>query len=152
VYVAVWRERLWRPFCEAIGEPGLADDPRFATREARLARRAELTALLEGVFRRATVAEWMTRLEARDVLCVPVNDYADLPVDQAVQATGMLVEQDHPRAGRIRTLATPIRFSETPGSIRAPSPMLGEHTDAVLGEAGLSAAEVAELRRQKVIA
>jgi crotonobetainyl-CoA:carnitine CoA-transferase CaiB-like acyl-CoA transferase len=151
VYVAVWRDRLWRPFCEAIGDSALADDPRFATREGRLARRAELTTLLESVFRQATVREWMERLEARDVLCAPVNRYADLPGDPAVSASGMLVDEDHPRAGRIRTLATPIRFSETPGSIRTPSPTLGQHTDAVLGEAGVTAAELAHLRRQKVI-
>ena len=151
VYVAVWRDRLWRPFCEAIGDPALADDPRFATREARLARRAELTALLEAVFRRATVREWMERLEARDVLCAPVNRYADLPGDPAVRATGMLTDEEHPRAGRIRTLATPIRFSETPGTIRAPAPRLGEHTEAVLVEAGVTAAELRELRRQNVI-
>ena len=151
VYVAVWRDRLWRPFCEAIGHPALADDPRFATREARLARRAELTALLESVFRGATVGEWMQRLEAREVLCAPVNDYAGLPGDPAVSATGMLIEEDHPRAGRIRTLATPIRFSETPGSVRTPSPTLGEHTEPVLSEAGVTASELAELRRQKVI-
>jgi len=152
VYVAVWRDRLWRPFCEAIGDPALADDPRFATREARLARRAELTALLESVFRQATVRDWMERLEARDILCAPVNGYGDLPADEAVRATGMLVEEKHPRAGRIRTLAPPIRFSETPGSIRTPSPTLGEHTDAVLAEAGVTPAELAHLRRQKVIA
>ena len=151
VYVAVWRDRLWRPFCEAIGRTALADDPRFATREARLERRAELTTLLESVFREATVAEWMARLEARDVLCVPVNDYADLPADAAVRATGMLIEEQHPRAGRIRTLAPPIRFSATPGGIRTPSPALGEHTDSVLREAGVAPAELAELRRQKVI-
>lgn len=152
VYVAVWRDRLWRPFCEAIGEAGLADDPRFATREARLERRAELTALLEALFRQGTVAEWMARLEARDVLCVPVNRYADLPADPAVQASGMLTDEEHPRAGHIRTLATPIRFSETPGSIRTPSPMLGEHTEAVLADAGVTPAELAHLKRQKVIA
>jgi len=152
VYVAVWRDRLWRPFCEAIGQPALVDDPRFATREARLERRTELTALLESVFRAGTVVEWMARLEARDVLCVPVNGYADLPADPAVQASGMLIEQDHPRAGRIRTLAPPIRFSETPGSIRTPSPALGEHTDVVLGAAGVTVAELAHLKRQKIIA
>jgi crotonobetainyl-CoA:carnitine CoA-transferase CaiB-like acyl-CoA transferase len=151
VYVAVWRDRLWRPFCEAIGRPALADDPRFATREARLERRTELTALLESVFREATVVEWMERLEARDVLCVPVNGYADLPADPAVRASGMLIEEEHPRAGRIRTLAPPIRFSETPGSIRTPAPALGEHTDAVLTAAGVTAAELAHLKRQKVI-
>jgi len=64
----------------------------------------------------------------------------------------MIVEEAHPRAGRIRTLATPIRFSETPGGIRTPSPTLGQHTDTVLAEAGLTTGELAELRRQKVIA
>lgn len=152
VYVAVWRERLWRPFCEAIGHAALADDPRFATREARLARRDELTALLEPIFREATVQEWMARLEARDVLCAPVNRYADLPSDPAVQATGMLTDETHPRAGRIRTLAPPIRFSETPGAIRTPAPALGEHTDVVLGAAGVGPDELAHLRRQKIIA
>ena len=151
VYVAVWRDRLWRPFCEAIGQPALADDPRFATREARLERRVELTALLESVFRQATVLDWMTRLEARDVLCVPVNRYADLPADPAVRASGMLIDEHHPRAGRIRTLAPPIRFSETPGSIRTPSPALGEHTDAVLSAAGVTPAALAYLKMQKVI-
>ena len=151
VYVAVWRERLWRPFCEAIGDPTLADDPRFATREARLARRAELTTRLESIFREATVREWMERLEARDVLCAPVNRYADLPGDPAVGATGMLTDEAHPRAGRIRTLAPPIRFSETPGSIRTPAPTLGEHTDVVLREAGITPQELADLRRQRAI-
>jgi crotonobetainyl-CoA:carnitine CoA-transferase CaiB-like acyl-CoA transferase len=152
VYVAVWRDRLWRPFCEAIGQPALTDDPRFVTREARLERRTELTALLESIFREAPVVEWMARLEARDVLCVPVNGYADLPANPAVRASAMLIEEDHPRAGRIRTLAPPIRFSETPGSIRTPSPALGEHTDAVLSAAGVTATELAHLNRQKVIA
>jgi crotonobetainyl-CoA:carnitine CoA-transferase CaiB-like acyl-CoA transferase len=151
VYVAVWVDRLWRPFCEAIGQPALADDPRFATRPDRLQRRAELTALLADVFAGATVQEWMARLEAREVLCAPVNDYADLPNDPAVRATGMLVEQEHPRAGRFTTLDTPIRLSRTPGTIRTPSPMLGEHTETVLREAGLDLQEIARLREAKVV-
>jgi crotonobetainyl-CoA:carnitine CoA-transferase CaiB-like acyl-CoA transferase len=151
VYVAVWIDRLWQPFCEAIGEPALASDARYATRADRLARRAELTERLAKVFAARTVADWMARLEAHDVLCAPVNRYADLPHDAQVRATGMLVEQDHPRAGRFRTLDTPIRFSSTPGTIRAPAPALGEHTEAVLAESGFSAAEVAELRKGGVI-
>jgi formyl-CoA transferase/CoA:oxalate CoA-transferase len=151
VYVAVWVDRLWTPFCEAIGRPDLAGDPRFATRAARLGRRAELTALLADVFRSHTVGEWMKRLEARDVLCAPVNRYADLPSDPQVMASGMLVEQEHPRAGRLRTLDTPIRFNRTPGGIRTPAPALGEHTDSVLTEAGLAPAEVARLRSSGVI-
>jgi crotonobetainyl-CoA:carnitine CoA-transferase CaiB-like acyl-CoA transferase len=81
------------------------------------------------------------------VLCAPVNRYADLPRDPQILASGMLVEQEHPRAGRFRTLDTPIRFSLTPGTLRAPAPALGEHTDEVLTEAGMTKEEIAALRR-----
>ena len=151
VYVAVWIDRLWAPFCAAIERPGLATDGRFATRADRLQRRAELTALLAEIFRGRRVAEWMATLEAHDVLCAPVNRYADLPDDPQVRATGLIVEQDHPRAGRFRTLDTPIRLGLTPGSIRTPAPALGEHSDAVLTEAGLAPAEIAGLRAAGVV-
>jgi len=151
VYVAVWIDRLWAPFCAAIERPGLATDGRFATRADRLQRRAELTALLAEIFRGRRVAEWMATLEAHDVLCAPVNRYADLPDDPQVRATGLIVEQDHPRAGRFRTLDTPIRLGLTPGGIRTPAPALGEHSDAVLTEAGLAPAEIAGLRATGVV-
>jgi crotonobetainyl-CoA:carnitine CoA-transferase CaiB-like acyl-CoA transferase len=151
VYVAVWIDRLWTPFCEAVERPAVATDARFATRADRLRNRTELTALLAEVFRGRTVADWMARLEARDVLCAPVNRYADLPRDPQVIATGLIVEQEHPRAGRFRTLDTPIRFDRTPGGIRTPAPALGEHTDAALGEAGLTPAEIAKLRESGVV-
>jgi crotonobetainyl-CoA:carnitine CoA-transferase CaiB-like acyl-CoA transferase len=98
------------------------------------------------------VKDWMAELQARDVLCAPVNRYADLPGDPQVVAGGMLVDEQHPRAGRLRTLAPPIRFSRTPGGVRAPAPALGEHTDAVLGEIGVGADERACLRAVGVIA
>ena len=151
VYVAVWLDRLWAPFCDAIGDPSLARDPRFATRVDRVQRRAELTAELAPVFRTRTVADWMARLEAQDVLCAPVNRYADLPRDPQIVASRLIVEQEHPRAGRFRTLDTPIRFDRTPGGIRTPAPGLGEHTDVVLAEAGLTRAEIAGLRKSGTI-
>jgi formyl-CoA transferase/CoA:oxalate CoA-transferase len=151
VYVAVWLDRLWGPFCEAIGDPALARDARFATRVDRVQRRAELTAELAPVFRRRTVADWMARLEAHDVLCAPVNRYADLPRDPQIAASRLIVEQEHPRAGRFRTLDTPIRFERTPGEIRTPAPELGEHTDTVLEEVGMSVDEIAGLRKSGTI-
>jgi crotonobetainyl-CoA:carnitine CoA-transferase CaiB-like acyl-CoA transferase len=152
IYVAVWIDRLWEPFCAAIERPRLAADPRFATRADRRTRRAELTGLLADVFRERAVADWMARLEAHDVLCAPVNRYADLPADPQVRATKLIVEQHHPRAGRFRTLDTPIRFERSPGGIRTPAPALGEHTDAVLAEAGLTADEIGRLRASGVVA
>jgi crotonobetainyl-CoA:carnitine CoA-transferase CaiB-like acyl-CoA transferase len=152
IYVAVWIERLWRPFCAAIDRAPLADDPRFATGEARLRHRKELAGLLETVFPERTVGDWMARLEARDVLCAPVNRYADVPDDPQIRASGLLVEQEHPRAGRLRTLAPPVRFGRTPGGIRTPAPALGEHTEALLREAGVDDGEIAHLRAAGVVA
>jgi len=151
IYVAAWLDRLWPPFCAALEREALADDPRFATRADRLRNREALVAEVAPVFRQRTVKEWMTGLEKHDVLCAPVNRYADLADDPQVRATGMLVPQEHPRAGHLTTLGTPIRLSRTPGEIREPAPALGEHTDAVLGEAGLAAEEIARLRATGIV-
>ncbi len=152
IYVAVWVDRLWPPFCTAIERPALATDPRFSSRQHRLSHRPELVALLEPVFLERPVKEWMARLEKHGVLCAPVNRYADLPTDSQVLASGMLVPEDHPRAGRLTTLDTPIRFSRTPGGIRTHAPALGEHTDEVLRQAGVTPDEIARLRAAQVVA
>jgi crotonobetainyl-CoA:carnitine CoA-transferase CaiB-like acyl-CoA transferase len=142
LFVAVWVERLWSPFCAAIGRERLAEDPRFAARRDRLKNRAELDAILAEVFLQRTVAEWMDILERADVLCAPINDYADLLRHPQVMASDMIVEQDHPRAGRFKTIATPVKLGATPGSIRTPAPALGEHSRDVLGEAGFTRDEI----------
>jgi len=152
IYVAVWVERLWPPFCAAIERPELETDGRFAGRDDRVRHRRELIALLEPTFLTRPVKEWMARLERHEVLCAPVNRYADLPTDPQVIASRMLVPEDHPRAGRLTTLSTPIRFSRTPGRIREHAPALGEHTDEILREAGLTPDEIARLREKKVVA
>jgi crotonobetainyl-CoA:carnitine CoA-transferase CaiB-like acyl-CoA transferase len=151
VFVAVWVDRLWRPFCEAIGRPELADDPRFAGRADRIAHRGGLDGILEKVFAQRTAAEWIETLERADVLCAPVNDYADLARHPQVQASGMIAEQDHPRAGRFKTIGTPVKLSATPGRIRTGAPALGEHTREILAEAGLAMEEIDALAAAGVI-
>src|SRR5215467_13970847 len=78
IFIAVWRDETWAPFCEATGHPELALDARFATRADRVTNRKELGALLEGIMAQRTVEEWMALLEPLDVLCAPVNDYPQL--------------------------------------------------------------------------
>jgi crotonobetainyl-CoA:carnitine CoA-transferase CaiB-like acyl-CoA transferase len=151
VFVAVWVDRLWRPFCDAIGRPELAEDPRFAGRADRIAHRGGLDAILEKVFTTRSAAEWIEILERADVLCAPVNDYADFARDPQVQASEMLVEQDHPRAGRFKTIATPVKLSETPGRIRTGAPALGEHTREILAGDGIAATEIDALADAGVI-
>jgi crotonobetainyl-CoA:carnitine CoA-transferase CaiB-like acyl-CoA transferase len=151
IFVAVWRDLTWRPFCDAVGRPELADDPRFATRADRLANRKELTALIEIAIAGRTIEEWMAALERIDVLCAPINDYAQLVRHPAVQAARMIVEQEHPRAGRFTTMATAVKLEKTPGTIRTGAPALGEHSREILAEAGLAAAELDALAAQGII-
>jgi crotonobetainyl-CoA:carnitine CoA-transferase CaiB-like acyl-CoA transferase len=151
LFVAAWVDRLWPPFCKALGLDALTDDPRFATRAARLEHRRELEGILAPVFRSGPVAHWMQVLEEADVLCAPVNDYPALVRHPQVMATGFITEQDHPRAGRFKTVATPVRLEKTPGTIRTPAPLLGEHTEAVLTEAGFTKAEIDSLAARRII-
>src|SRR5574342_288819 len=141
IFLAVWKDDTWRPFCEVAGRPELGGDPRFATRADRLANRKELTALLEIAIAGRTIEEWMAALEPIDVLCAPINDYAQLVLHPAVRATGLIVEQDHPRAGRFPTMAPAVKLEKTPGTIRTGAPSLGEHSREILEEAGLTKAE-----------
>jgi crotonobetainyl-CoA:carnitine CoA-transferase CaiB-like acyl-CoA transferase len=104
------------------------------------------------MFPARTVADWMARLEAADVLCVPVNDFQGVSTDPQVGATGMLVEEEHPRAGRFTTLGTAVRFTATPGTRRTPAPALGEHTDLLLSEMGLSPDDIRRLREARIVA
>jgi crotonobetainyl-CoA:carnitine CoA-transferase CaiB-like acyl-CoA transferase len=152
IYVAVWIERLWRPFCEAVGRPDLIDDPRFASNAERCRRRDELNQVLAPLFAKRPVGEWMAVLESHGVLCAPVNRYRDLLRDPQVLASGLLVEETHPRAGRFTTIATAAHFGATPGAIRRSAPALGEHTDELLAEAGVAAPAIAALRADGVVA
>jgi crotonobetainyl-CoA:carnitine CoA-transferase CaiB-like acyl-CoA transferase len=151
LFVAAWVDRLWLPFCKAVGQDALGTDPRFATPQDRLEHRAELEAILAPVFRARPVAHWMEALEQADVLCAPVNDYPRLVRHPQVMATGFITEQDHPRAGRFRTVATPVKLEKTPGTIRTPAPRLGEHSEAVLAEAGFTEAEIEQLAARRII-
>src|SRR5499426_3839120 len=151
IFVAVWRDETWAPFCAATGHSELARDGRFATRADRVTNRKELGTLLEGIMAQRTVEEWMILLEPLDVLCAPVNDYPQLVQHPAVRATGMIVEQDHPRAGRFTTMASPAKLEKTPGTIRTGAPALGEHSREVLREAGLTAAEIDALAAERII-
>src|SRR5437660_5296605 len=102
IFVAAWVDRLWLPFCKAVGLDALATDPRFATRKDRLTHRGELEAILAPVFRTRPVARWMETLEEADVLCAPVNDYPGLVRHPQVAATGFITEQDHPSAASFK--------------------------------------------------
>ncbi len=150
VNVAVGSEGLWQRFCDALELP-IARDARFATNAARVAHRRELLDLLVPVFRRRTTAEWVERLLRAGVPAGPISRMSEVMTDPQVRHREMVVELEHPRAGRVTVNGVPVKLSETPGAVRTPPPLLGEHTDEVLRGLGLSRDEVSALREEGVI-
>jgi crotonobetainyl-CoA:carnitine CoA-transferase CaiB-like acyl-CoA transferase len=152
IMLAAGNDGQFAKLCEVIGRPELARDPRFATNAARVRNRDALTALVQKALATQRVAHWTERLSAAGVPCGPVNDIAQVFADPHLQHRGARVEMEHPLAGTLPLLASPLRLSQTPVEYRLPPPLLGEHTEAVLSRLlGLSAVEIAELRRASVL-
>ena len=144
--VAVGNDQLWRTFCGVIGAEALADDARFRTNKDRVAARETLRPLLVERMRTRPAAEWIERLKAAGIPCGGVRDLAQVFADPQLIERAMVVALDHPVAGAIRQLGVPIKMSGTPGAVRTPPPALGQHTEAILGELGMSGSEIARLR------
>lgn len=144
--LAVASDKLWKIFCPLIGCPELTEDPRYRTNADRRANRESLVARLQEVFLTRTYEEWETLLTGNGIPVGAINNLAEVVEHPQVKARGSMVEMDHPSAGRVRIVGVPVRLSGTPGSVRTPSPTLGQHTDEVLRALGWSVEELAALR------
>ncbi|TGD95720.1 CaiB/BaiF CoA transferase family protein [Methylobacterium nonmethylotrophicum] len=151
ITVGAANQTNWLRLLGVLGAEALAEDPRFAQNRGRMEHRAELGAALTAYFRQATSAEWLARLEAGGVPAGPVLDVAQMHADPQTLAREMVVEVEHARAGRIRTLGTPVKFSATPGRVHGPAPLLGEHSRAILAAHGYAAAEIDDLIERGVV-
>src|SRR3954465_10282883 len=134
IAIGVGSDKLWRTFCPLLGLETLTDDPRYVTNAARNANRATLVAALQDAFLAPSYEEWESILLAAGVPMGAVNTLDAAVAHPQVAARGAIVESTHPVAGTVKMTAPPVRLSETPGSVRSPAPLLGEHTEAVLRE------------------
>ncbi|HAX04132.1 MAG TPA: hypothetical protein DCX77_00510 [Acidimicrobiaceae bacterium] len=138
--------------CEALGRPELANDPRFATRDARLqnadAQRSEFAATLETML----TDDALLALEAADVPCARVVSRQEVFEDPQVLHNDIIISETHPTAGQIRTAKPPAKFSKTPTALTRHAPGKGEHTDEILRQLGLESSEIDELRKQNIVA
>ena len=146
-------DRYWKNFCEVVGKPELAEDPRFAEAKVRGRNSAALVAIFDEVFAARPRDEWMRVLKGRgDFIYTIVNSVSDLPDDPQVRANGYVVDYDHPALGNLTLLGMPVKLSATPGEPRGHAPELGEHTELLLTEMlGYSWDDIARLREANVI-
>jgi crotonobetainyl-CoA:carnitine CoA-transferase CaiB-like acyl-CoA transferase len=147
--LAVGNDDQWRRFCIVAG---LEPQERFATNRQRVENYEQLKPILDERLRAEPRAYWIERLAAAGIPCGSVRDLHEVFSDPQVAARGMVAELEHAKAGMLKLVGTPLKFSETPGEIRTPPPTLGEHTDSVLTrDLGLAPTDVAALRAQGVV-
>ncbi len=150
--LAVGNDRQFSRLCEAIGKPEWATDERFSTNPARVHQRTQLIPALEAIFRTRSKDEWHATLTAAEVPCSPVNDIPTALTDPHTIARSMVQSIEHPVTGTIPQIGPAPKLSATPAQIRTAPPLLGEHTETILGiMLGYTNQEIAELRAKGVI-
>jgi formyl-CoA transferase len=150
ICVLPYTTKHWVDFFRIAGHPDLADDPRLVDAPTRAAHVAELYALLADCLKEAATADWLVRLKSADIPCGPVNALANLPQDEHLAAVDFFPVTEHPSEGSIRMMRPPVRFGAADCAIRHPAPRFGEHSRAILREAGLDEAAIADLVARKV--
>ena len=144
-------DRHWGLLCEVTGQPELIHDPRFSTEGVRSRHYAELIGIFDQVFQTRTRAEWLDLFRAHGLMFSPVQQIHEVFTDPQALENGYIVDFNHRVLGRKKIPGYPIHFSHVKAGTRTPAPGLGEHTDAVMKEIGVSDEEIAELKGQGII-
>jgi crotonobetainyl-CoA:carnitine CoA-transferase CaiB-like acyl-CoA transferase len=134
----------WEGLVRALEKPELLEDERFRTPAGRMKHadvRLEMTA---EVIKTGTTADWIAKLDAEQVPCAPALSREEMLTNEQILANQLIVESEHPHVGRTRMTRPAARFDATPAELRLPAPMLGEHTNEVLTEMGVSPEQLAE--------
>lgn len=152
VNIAVTNQKQWENFCEVLGFPEIANDPKFETMKARLANYGELRPMIERVVEKMTRAEAMAAIAEVGIPVGPINTVGEILEDPHMHAREMVVELTHPEYGPLKVLGIPIKLSDTPGAVENAPPMFGEHNREVLLGLGFGESEVAQFEKAGAIA
>lgn len=149
--VAGGNDDIWQRFCKALDLTGLLVDPRFATNGERVRHRPALLAAIEARTRQLSTEEFLLRMEQAHVPAGPIRDLQQVFDSPQAAHIGLAQTQQHPTAGEIRVVNTPLRFSETSATLRRAAPTLGQHTHEVLRELGYDDATIAAWHEEGAI-
>ena len=151
IMIGVANDNLWRKFCAVAGLGAIVDDAKFRTNADRVKHRAETLHQVQSVIATRTVAHWDAELNGAGIPCSPINTLAQLLNHPHAKANKLIVQYDHPAAGRLNSVGHPVTFVGKERKPGLPPPMLGQHTDEVLQELGLSREAIDQLRREDVV-
>ena len=140
----------WPKFCEIIGLPNLPSDEQFIDGTVRLKNLSKLILLVEEQTKDQTRAYWMEKFEDAGIPAGPIQTYAESLIDEHTLSRKMVCELEHPIAGTIRALGIPVKLSQTPGEVKRPAPLLGEHTELILQELGYENEEIQWMRQNGI--
>jgi len=152
VVIAIGNDGFWSRFCSVINKPELACDSDFQTNDLRAENYTKLKPIIDQIVVQKTTDEWVQLLQTNGIPCCAINTIDKVFYNEQVKARDMIVEVEHPTAGKIKIPGIPIKLSNTPGSIRSPAPLYGQHTREVLCNLlEISTEDLEELNRQGVI-
>ena len=142
---------LWERMCRAIGQDAMLNDPRYTTNTDRVEHRAECVGELSALFAQKTTAHWVDLIVEAGVPCGPINTVADVVSNPQVLARNMIAEVDHPNIPNLKFPGSPLKLTDSPATIRRVPPMLGQHNEEILEEAGYSPEKIADLKERGVL-
>jgi formyl-CoA transferase len=151
IMIGVANDNLWRKFCAVSGLTSIVDDPKFCTNANRVAHRTETLQHVQSAIATRTVGQWDAALTEVGIPCSPINTLAQLLEHPHTRANKTIMQYDHAAAGRLNCVGHPVTFVGEERSAGLPPPMLGQHTDEVLKEMGLSPEAIEGLRHEDVV-
>ncbi|MEM0452414.1 MAG: CaiB/BaiF CoA-transferase family protein [Nitrososphaerota archaeon] len=151
IVLTIGNDKLWRKFCECIGRVDLAEDPRFKANADRVLNKEALVQELTKILKSASTSYWINKFEEAGIPAAPILTVSQVLDDIHVKYREMVVEIEHPIVGKMKSLGTPFKLSLTPGKIRRPPPLKGQHTDEILREIGFSREEIEDFKKKGVV-
>ena len=151
ITVGTGNDFLWGKFCDIFNLSYLLNDPEYSTNTLRVKNQKSLSLTIQKALKKITTQDCVQRLDSAGIPCGPINTLDKVLVDPQVIARNLIIEMDHKKAGKVKTLAFPVKLSKTPANIQLAPALLGEHTTEILNNLGYKDEEITQLEKEGVI-